>query len=330
MACSKINCDPKGKEYDYNFNFDTIPSGTKTNLRGVDFLSHNVGYIVGHNGLIMKTEDGGLSFEHLASGTTNNLWKVLFTSEKIGYVIGDHLTLLKTTDGGKTWKSIFASVPGAHLRAIQFFNDSTGIVAGQSGKIYVTLNGGENWIVRSLPNSIINRNIYSMYWSDLDHGYLGCNWGDFIKWENNRMENIRLDIGIHTASNCGIVDIVEIEKSVLLLASVFSNNQPYPSFNSFAKIIQKEKEWKTKSIFGYPKDSAQLWSMDFRNKKIGVAVGGNFYTSEGEIHCTNDIYSSWFKLPIKSKMLYNVDSFNGKIIIVGDGGTIWGNKSIEH
>lgn len=67
-------------------------------------LTGNVGYAVGQNGAIFRTEDGALTWRQLDSGTQANLLDVLTDSEGVVHVTGIR-TLLQSADGGNTWEA---------------------------------------------------------------------------------------------------------------------------------------------------------------------------------------------------------------------------------
>lgn len=78
-------------------------------LNAVDFPVSGaslVGYAVGNNGIIMKTEVAGGNWFYLNSGTAVNLTGVYFVNMDIGYVVGENGTILKTTSGGMPPNSI--------------------------------------------------------------------------------------------------------------------------------------------------------------------------------------------------------------------------------
>jgi photosystem II stability/assembly factor-like uncharacterized protein len=55
---------------------------------GVYFTDFNTGYIVGTNGIMLKTVDAGETWIELQSGTTQDLWSVCFVSSDIGFAVG--------------------------------------------------------------------------------------------------------------------------------------------------------------------------------------------------------------------------------------------------
>jgi len=68
-------------------------------------ITPDIVVVVGADGTILKTTDGGETWVQKDSGTTNGLNKIQFPTPEVGYIVGDS-GLLKTTDGGETWSAI--------------------------------------------------------------------------------------------------------------------------------------------------------------------------------------------------------------------------------
>ncbi|HPN37545.1 MAG TPA: YCF48-related protein [Melioribacteraceae bacterium] len=80
----------------------------------------------------------------------------------VGYNLGVVSFVQKSTDYGTTWEDVsggFAS--GDNLTAISFATENLGLVAGASGVIYRTTNGGNTWLNVS-PSGIYNGGINSI------------------------------------------------------------------------------------------------------------------------------------------------------------------------
>lgn len=75
-------------------------SGATIRFGSIFFTDPYTGFLVGKDGKIFKTEDGGENYFMQNSGTTNRLNSVYFTDSKIGYIVGDSGKILKTTNGG--------------------------------------------------------------------------------------------------------------------------------------------------------------------------------------------------------------------------------------
>lgn len=59
--------------------------------------------IVGTDGLIMRTDDGGTTWIKQKSGTTAKLHAVTFSDVNQGTAVGEFGIILHTKDGGTTW-----------------------------------------------------------------------------------------------------------------------------------------------------------------------------------------------------------------------------------
>ena len=94
-----------------------LPQGN--NLRGASFVDANTGTVVGENGTIVRTTDGGNSWTIQASGTTQTLWAVSFTDPNHGTAVGEAGTIVGTTDGGDHWVTQ-PSGTALQLRGVSF------------------------------------------------------------------------------------------------------------------------------------------------------------------------------------------------------------------
>lgn len=78
---------------------------TRSLLTGVWFHDRNLGWAVGHDAVILRTEDGGASWcrVHWAPEQEQPLLDVWFETAEHGIAVGAYGYLLRTTDGGRTW-----------------------------------------------------------------------------------------------------------------------------------------------------------------------------------------------------------------------------------
>jgi photosystem II stability/assembly factor-like uncharacterized protein len=116
------------------------------NIRGdffvdMDFPTPTTGYFVGYQGMILKTTDGGNSFkkvhtENLPLGPREHFEAVDFWDTETGYAVGDAGSMYVTTNGGGKWRKV-KSFTDVNLRAVHLFSASSGIVAGDNGKIFL-------------------------------------------------------------------------------------------------------------------------------------------------------------------------------------------------
>ena len=120
-------------------------SGTTENLTNVFFIDNNTGWIVGENGILLKTLDGGDSWGQLASGTTKLLNKVKFFNKNEGYIAGES-TLLFTSDGGNNWSSAQSDGKVYFIDMNKGWMVTQGVDIEYTIKVFRTNDGGSNWV----------------------------------------------------------------------------------------------------------------------------------------------------------------------------------------
>ncbi|HNC49180.1 MAG TPA: YCF48-related protein, partial [bacterium] len=91
-----------------------IQSGTTDVLLGISMPSQTTGYIVGTNGRILKTTNGGNDWSSQTSGTTSFLRDVHFINDSLGVAVGESGKILYTDDGGEHW-NVKVSNTTSHL-----------------------------------------------------------------------------------------------------------------------------------------------------------------------------------------------------------------------
>lgn len=98
-------------------------SGTTEALNDVYCVTPDLVFVVGNNGTILKTIDGGDNWVQKTSGTSQALLKVQFANANIGCSITASGTLLKTINEGENWNSIANSVL-SNVTDISFVNEN--------------------------------------------------------------------------------------------------------------------------------------------------------------------------------------------------------------
>lgn len=121
-------------------NWASVTSGTTQVLRSISFPSNNIGYIVGHGGVMLKSTNGGNSWQALSSPTTVNLIKVVFINDTVGIAVGLSGTMILTTNGGTAWTTIQTGVSEHFLSAA--YNNGTWWITGNGGNIYSKTGNG--------------------------------------------------------------------------------------------------------------------------------------------------------------------------------------------
>ena len=150
---------------------------TQATLTGVYFVNHMLGWAVGHDAVILRTEDGGRTWErvHGAPEEEAPLLDVWFKDKNNGFAVGAYGLFLMTTDGGRTWsrgalnilpqgtKSTsnkngshsgadrndydnFSDVYDFHLNSIARAKNGRLYIAAEGGNIYRSDDDGERWV----------------------------------------------------------------------------------------------------------------------------------------------------------------------------------------
>jgi photosystem II stability/assembly factor-like uncharacterized protein len=103
-------------------------------LKQITFINDTVGFIVGGNGIIMKTTNRGVTWNYKPSGTTQTLLSINFLDGNNAVATGTLGTLIRTTDGGETWTSL-SSGTNLSLNAGCLTAPDKIIYTGHSGSI---------------------------------------------------------------------------------------------------------------------------------------------------------------------------------------------------
>jgi photosystem II stability/assembly factor-like uncharacterized protein len=123
--------------------WNVMPSGTTATLFGIPLFANN-NLVVGDSGLILRSTDYGTTWSRQASGTVARLHDAQFPTAlyDVIYCVGDGGVVLKSTNHGATWGRQQSGTT-RNLQSVFFyiFNDF-GWVAGDSGTILRTTDGG--------------------------------------------------------------------------------------------------------------------------------------------------------------------------------------------
>ncbi|MBL0059278.1 MAG: hypothetical protein IPP35_09255 [Elusimicrobia bacterium] len=108
-------------------------SPVEVTLTAVRFLDHRMGWAVGHEGVILKTEDGGGRWRLLRSAPAADepLFDVLFQNPAQGMAVGAYGLCLRTEDGGITWTNISLPSGDRHLYGVASPRPGVWVVVGE-------------------------------------------------------------------------------------------------------------------------------------------------------------------------------------------------------
>lgn len=114
-------------------------------LHDIHFVNEKEGWVVGAEGLLLHTDNGGATWTSQASNTDAWLYSVHFTPDgNLGWIVGSDGVILHTSDSGTTW-TMQASGFRGRLFSVHFTADGRlGWVVGGS-MILRTTDSGTTW-----------------------------------------------------------------------------------------------------------------------------------------------------------------------------------------
>ena len=115
----------------------------------------HLGFAVGHDGVILRTENGGLSWEivHYAPEEERPLLDVWFADDKRGFAVGAFGYFLYTEDQGDSWHHETIGEADYHLNVIASSADSKVYIGAETGIAYRSNNAGTDWQELTPPYS---------------------------------------------------------------------------------------------------------------------------------------------------------------------------------
>lgn len=115
-------------------------------IRDAYFFSEQIGWIVGDNGLIARTSNGGDSFEVMNSGIfAEDFVRIYFVDPNTGWVITNSNILLRTVDGGQSWLISFYKENTYYGGQALYFCDNLKGFIGTSNGLFLTTDGGKTF-----------------------------------------------------------------------------------------------------------------------------------------------------------------------------------------
>lgn len=287
--------------------------------------SKNVGYIVGNNGIILKTTNGGMTWAKLNSGVTRTLYSVFFLNEQLGFAGGSSRTLLKTTNGGITWDSISVSIipeTGAAIYGIYFADSLKGWMiasTSSSGWILSTNDGGTSWKI----DTVINKQLYAMHFAKPGKGIVvgkdaGTIWytKDGIVWNNAPAPN--LSQFPYTRTDIRSVFMINENLAIAVgWGSFAAGLQP----SIILKTTNGGETWTLMVQSEENRTYDNLYSVWFKDSLNGIAVGGGIMGAI--VIKTTDGGNTWVPLGVGiGATLYSGFGTGDTLIGAGSDGVI--------
>ncbi len=274
-------------------------------LNDIKIIDATNAWVVGYNGLIVKTTNGGSSWSIANANTTQELRTIEAANTSTIWVAGANGTMLKTTDGGSTWAALNTLTAG-FIQEIQFFDANNGWFKANN-QFYRTTNGGTTWSLMSTVNTNITGYPSASFMKNMSEGV-------FVSGNSNIAQTTDGAVTwtpISSAPSLGFNDVHFTSASTGFAVG----------FGVLAKTTNGGEQWAMTTI-----PSNSYYDIFFANATHGWTVGYNQWSTGGAILATTDGGQTW--QPQASRLLnyptlrsvYFIDSNTGWI--VGDNGTI--------
>lgn len=126
-----------------------VATPVRAMLLRVRFIDDRHGWAVGHDGVVLATQDGGDSWRliHYDAERGKPIYDVLFIDPDNGFIVGANAIFRRTRDGGQSWEDLEPDITihGLHLSNILKLADGTLVVSGEKGTMARSPDGGDSW-----------------------------------------------------------------------------------------------------------------------------------------------------------------------------------------
>jgi photosystem II stability/assembly factor-like uncharacterized protein len=94
------------QKYDTERGWIDLPSGVQVDLFDVTFSNASVGWIVGHEGTVLRTTDGGTNWSRVSSPSSEDLVRVSAIGTRKAQVMSRSGRAFVTNDAGRSWTPV--------------------------------------------------------------------------------------------------------------------------------------------------------------------------------------------------------------------------------
>jgi photosystem II stability/assembly factor-like uncharacterized protein len=321
------------KTTDAGENWALIPQPRKYQLKSVQFFDPLTGYVAGgsglvsighfpeqnstgHEGLILKTTDGGVNWDSTFTDTIM-VYDIYFCTPERGWAIGradwfieygvfgGKEFVLKTTDGGESWlRTVEDDSLPSWLMNIQFVDDSSGWVVGSSGFAAKTTDGGYSWE----PYYPAVYYIADLYCFDMLHVIVVGRNNVITETTDGGTTWIRRDTTILGSSPVQDIFFFNADTGLVIANSIY-------------RTTNKGMTWENKNLSGYRSaygyGDKDCWAVGYSGKIIYSSDAGNTWVTQAS-GTMGDLLNVQF---VNDKVGWAVGGDN--VIKTTDGGINW-------
>jgi len=305
---------------------DITPPGSYPGLFGVYAVNSDNVWVVGEEGTMLNTTDGGSNWSEMNCPVTYHLYNVHFINADTGFVGGDNASiteLMRTTDGGLSWDmQVLYNASDLGNYDIEFIEGAAGepqrgfVTAGLS-LVWMTDDYGENWGSTGINGGCGANSLQSICFINKDEGWFvgepsattdvtilhTTDGGQtYIIQTNPTDPDVRLNCVSFATDQQGVA---VGNAGTILYTSDGGQNWEIRSYNSIrwqsVFLTQSGKAWAVGASgnIGYSTDwgytwtaqqsgvTCELWEVIFINDQEGWIVGGGIGQPGVILHTTS-------------------------------------------
>lgn len=247
-------------------NDSKLPLDRRDKIFSVCFINMETGWIVGDEGLMFKTKDGGESWSRYDKVTEKALYDITFVGDN-GWVVGQGGEIFYSCDGGISWKRQNSNSEAA-LMALCFLNDERGIAIGEECTILYTNDAGKSWepypleVMSVLPDSLVKKGVISLNFYDI---FFLDNTLGWIVGDNG--------IVLHTSNGGEKWEVLSIGLLPHLFSVFFKNDSEGFASSMNGKLLRSMDGGKNWAEIKTPIEK-NLYKVFFK-EDFGIVVGDN-------------------------------------------------------
>ncbi len=163
---------------------ETIDSGVtwlkKQNISSGNDISFygSLGYIVGNDGYVLKTDDSGANWGQINTGFDTSSFNTVNIIDNNIIILSSSNSIIKSNNGGLTWQSF--AIPNVTVVKTAFTSSLVGHAFCNDGMILKTIDGGVNWYVtQNLSTSLTD--FFTVYFVNENVGFSSRNSNSLYK-----------------------------------------------------------------------------------------------------------------------------------------------------
>lgn len=130
-----------------------VDSGVDSTLTAITFVSEQTGWVVGHDGTLLRTEDAGNHWTNLGPtyqiGADQILLDVAFDEQGGGIIVGSDHLVFTTRDGGEHWapEQLAVSIYDPDLNGVAILESGQQLIVTNQGVILYREGWSADWAV---------------------------------------------------------------------------------------------------------------------------------------------------------------------------------------